>query len=51
MPAILINLLILVLVLVILQWLLDAVGLEAKARSIIWVIAILLGLMWLFKAW
>ena len=47
MPAFLINLLILVLVLVLLQWLLDAVGLEGKAKSIIWVIAVIVGILWI----
>ncbi len=47
MPAFLINLLILVLILVILQWVLEAVGLEARARQIVWIVAIVIGVIWL----
>jgi hypothetical protein len=47
MPAILVNLLILVLVLVLLQFLLDAVGLKDPAKNVIWVIAIIIGVIWL----
>lgn len=48
MPVILVNLLILVLVLYLLQLLLNVIGLEPQVKNIVWIIAIILGILWLF---
>ena len=50
MPAFLVSLLVVVLILVLLQFILEAVALQEPARKIIWVVAIVIGVLWLLGA-
>ena len=50
MPAFLVSLLIVILLLVLLQYILDAVALHDPARKIIWIVAIVISVLWLLGA-
>lgn len=49
MEAFATSLIIVILLLVLLQYILDAVKLEERARNIIWLIALFGGIIWLLK--
>lgn len=49
MEGFVVALLTVVLLLVLLQFILDALGLEAGARKVIWVIAVVVSVVWLLR--
>ena len=49
MSGFVISLLVVVLLLVLLQYILEAVGLQEPARKIVWIVALVVGIIYLLK--